>query len=59
VLLDIVEEAALEGFETLSMKARKEEDLIEDRLASRIKRRVRERTDKRTIVEVIVHKVKA
>ena len=58
VLLDIVEDAALEAFDTLSMKARKEEDVVEDRLASRIKRRVRERTDKRTIVEVIVHKVK-
>lgn len=58
VLLDVVEDAALEAYETLSMKARKDEDVIEDRLSARVKRRVRELTDKRTIVEVIVHKVK-
>jgi ribonuclease J len=58
VLLDAVEDTALEAYDTLSQKARKEEDLIEDRLRARIKRRVREMTDKRTIVEVIAHKVK-
>jgi ribonuclease J len=58
VLLDVVEDTAQDAFEELSMKARKEEDLIEDKLRARIKRRVREMTDKRTIVEVLAHKVK-
>ena len=58
VLLDIVEDAAMEGYDDLSQRALKDEELIEEKLTSKIKRRVRERTDKRTIVEVIAHKVK-
>jgi len=58
VLLDIVEDAAMEAYDDLSQRALKDEELIEEKLTSRIKRRVRERTDKRTIVEVIAHKVK-
>ena len=57
-LLDEVVEAAENAFDALNPRARRDEDVIEDKLTSKIKRKVRERTGKRTIVEVVAHKVK-
>ena len=57
-MIDSVADEAEDVFEDMSPKARKDEDLIEDRLRSKVKRFVKNYTGKRTHVEVTAHKVK-
>ncbi|MGB6229611.1 MAG: ribonuclease J [Litorimonas sp.] len=58
-LIDAVADAAEAAFEELSPRARKDEDLIEDKIKGRVRRVVRDRTGKRALVEIHAHKVKA
>ncbi len=58
-LVDAVADAAEKAFEELSQRARRDEDIVEDKLRGRIKRIVRDRTGKRAVVEVHAHRVKA
>lgn len=57
-LLDQVADAADEAFQALTPRAKRDEDVIEDKVAARVKRRIREQTGKRAIVEVVAHRVK-
>ena len=58
-LIDAVADAAEEALDGMSPRARKDEDLVEDKIRGRVKRVVRDRTGKRAVVEVHAHKVKA
>ena len=58
-LMDAVADAAEDALGELSPRARKDEDLVEDKIRSRVKRVVRDRTGKRAVVEVHAHKVRA
>lgn len=58
-LLDAVADVAEDAFDKLSPRARKDEDIVEDKLTGKIKRLLRNQTGKRAIVEVVVHKVKS
>jgi len=57
-LLDDIADVAEAAFDTLSPRAKREEDVIEDKVSAKVKRLIRERTGKRTLVEVVAHKVK-
>jgi ribonuclease J len=57
-LLDAVADVAEDAFENLSPRARKDEDIVEDKITGKIKRLLRNQTGKRAIVEVVVHRVK-
>lgn len=57
-LLDSIADVAESAFHTLSPRAKKDEDAIEDRVAAKVKRMIRNRTGKRSLVEVTAHKVK-
>jgi ribonuclease J len=58
-LVEAVADAAEEAFEELSQRARRDEDIVEDKIRGRVKRVVRDRTGKRAVVEVHAHRVKA
>ena len=58
-LIDAVADAAEDALDAMSPRARKDEDLVEDKIRGRVKRVVRDRTGKRAVVEVHAHKVKA
>lgn len=54
-LLDDVADLAEDVFRSISSKARKDEDTVEERIRSKVKRMVNNRTNKRAIVEVTAH----
>ncbi len=57
-LLDAIADVAETAFGSLTPRAKKDEDAIEDRVGAKVKRLVRDRTGKRALVEVVAHKVK-
>lgn len=57
-LMDVVIDAAEEGFDALSKRDRRDEDAIEAKIGAKVKRVVRDRTQKRALVEVHAHRVK-
>ncbi len=57
-MIDLTADAAEDAFEDMAPRARRDEDLIEDRLRSKVKKFVKSYTGKRTHVEITAHKVK-
>ena len=57
-LLDAVADGAEEAFDAMPPRARRDEDVIEDKVRAKVRKVVKARTGKRCIVEITAHKVK-